>query len=389
MDSWHCNLPDTAEFSDQKYKVKFQPDYVARPTIGYTRDNFGRGFYGGSAISLSDMLGDHNSWSSLGYINGRITEAQVRAAYVNLSNRLNWARRPEPGAVLLPRAERSWSRPQDGRTTTSASPTSGASSFDRRSSRTLLPAEPVPAVRRQHGLANVDDAYPEVIEPYDPSAGLLTGDPFTRERTRAATPPSSSRRVAYVFDNSLPGYVGPFYGTRLRVERLAGGRRLEVHRSCWRTIRRYDTLVGPVHSGHPACSTIGRIGRDADQFRLFLGNTDLVSGNTSGSYRRNECLNATDPTPIPAVRARPAGGHPDRPRQRRAPVPDPVRWPDVPARRGFPPIEGALFYDIGHGVGPDASTRQVEPRAGRRSLERPDPDARPSAPRSGRTCSAS
>ena len=78
MDSVALNLPDTAEFSDQKYKVKFQPDYVARPTIGYTRDNFGRGFYGGSAIQLSDMLGNHNLLFSL-FINGRITEAQVGA----------------------------------------------------------------------------------------------------------------------------------------------------------------------------------------------------------------------------------------------------------------------------------------------------------------------
>jgi len=32
---------------------------VARPTIGYERDNFGRGFFGGTAISLSDILGNH------------------------------------------------------------------------------------------------------------------------------------------------------------------------------------------------------------------------------------------------------------------------------------------------------------------------------------------
>ncbi len=52
-------LPDTTEFTFKPYKVRFSADYVARPTLGYQRDNFGRGFFGGTAISLSDMLGNH------------------------------------------------------------------------------------------------------------------------------------------------------------------------------------------------------------------------------------------------------------------------------------------------------------------------------------------
>ena len=66
------------------------PDYIARPSIGYARDNFGRGFFGGSAISLSDILGNHQLVFA-GYVNGRIAEAQVLAAYANLSKRVNWA----------------------------------------------------------------------------------------------------------------------------------------------------------------------------------------------------------------------------------------------------------------------------------------------------------
>src|SRR5205814_7104270 len=83
-------LPDTSEFTFKPYHVRFSPDYVARPTIGYERDNFGRGIFGGTAISLSDMLGNHTMVFS-GAVNGRISEAQVLAAYINQVHRLNWA----------------------------------------------------------------------------------------------------------------------------------------------------------------------------------------------------------------------------------------------------------------------------------------------------------
>ncbi|HKW42191.1 MAG TPA: hypothetical protein VJN39_13150, partial [Gemmatimonadales bacterium] len=52
-------LPDTSEFTFRPYHTRFTPDYIGRPTIGYERDNFGRGFFGGTAIELSDILGNH------------------------------------------------------------------------------------------------------------------------------------------------------------------------------------------------------------------------------------------------------------------------------------------------------------------------------------------
>ena len=89
LDSANFSLPDTSEFTIKNYRVRYSPDYVARPSIGYARDNFGRGFFGGTAISLSDILGNHQLIFA-GYVNGRISEAQVLAAYANLSHRINW-----------------------------------------------------------------------------------------------------------------------------------------------------------------------------------------------------------------------------------------------------------------------------------------------------------
>ncbi len=90
LDSATLALPDTSEFTFRPYKVRFTADYVVRPTVGYARDNFGRGVFGGTAVALSDILGNH-SVVLAGSINGRISEAQFLGLYVNQSHRLNWA----------------------------------------------------------------------------------------------------------------------------------------------------------------------------------------------------------------------------------------------------------------------------------------------------------
>jgi outer membrane protein assembly factor BamA len=90
------------------------------------------------------------------------------------------------------------------------------------------------------------------------------------------------------------------------------------------------------------------MGSDADRFSVYLGYPDLLRGYTSGSFRRNECLNtAVDPqtvtgcaaldqlvgTSIATVNA-----------EVRFPILSPL-WEWLP--RGIPPIEGAVFYDAG------------------------------------------
>src|SRR5438093_12373800 len=69
---------------------RVRPGCAARATGGSQRVNLGRGFFGGTAISLSDILGNHTMVFS-GSVNGRLSEAQVLAAYINQAHRLNWA----------------------------------------------------------------------------------------------------------------------------------------------------------------------------------------------------------------------------------------------------------------------------------------------------------
>jgi Tol biopolymer transport system component len=342
LDSASYSLPDTSEFTIKDYRVRFSPDYVARPSIGYARDNFGRGFFGGTAVSLSDILGNHQLIFA-GYVNGRISEAQVLAAYANLSHRINWVAgiSQDPYYFLEPSEVRV------------GEPSSSENTFVTNVRRLVVRSAfgqayyPISRFRRIEGslrVANVDDALLSILEPYDPLFGNATRDP-TLETTNRPGVNYLQPSTALVFDNSLFGYTAPFYGRRYRLEfaQTLGDWKFSQVTADY---RRYDPIVGPLVFATRVLY-FGRIGRDADRFRIFGGSMDLIRGNTSGSYRRNECLNANDAgtqtgcaeldrlvgTQIGVASAE-------------------VRFPILTPQfgflpDGFPPIEGAIFYDIG------------------------------------------
>ena len=341
LDSTNVPLPDTAEFVVKDYKVQFRPDFVSRPTIGYTRDNFGRGFYGGSAIQLSDMLGNHNLIFAA-FINGRITEAMVNATYVNLERRVNWAVSvgQEPYYFLEPSF------------IVADSPQVGDRVFVTNLRRIVLRSVQAQALypvsrfaRFEAGMtaATISDRLQSIYEPYDAGTGFPTDNPTSRER---GLPGASyvEPELAYVFDNSLPGYVGPFYGRRYRlsVSQTIGGWRFFQGLADY---RRYDKIVGPLVFATRGLY-FGRIGRDAERFRIFLGNPDLLRGNTSGSYYNHECTTQDPNTTTGCVELDRLVG--TQIAVGSAEIRFPILTPQfkfVPA--GFPPIEGALFYDVG------------------------------------------
>jgi Tol biopolymer transport system component len=341
LDSARFNLPDTSEFSVKKYRVHYTPDYIARPSIGYSRDNFGRGFFGGTAVSLSDILGNHQLVFA-GYVNGRISEAQLLAAYANMTHRINWVAgiSQEPYYFYEP-SSISFDTPAPGLNTfvTNVRRLVVRSAFG----QAFYPINRFERLEGSLRFANVDDAVLSILEPYNPSSGFATDDPTLVTNNRPGVNyvlPST----ALVFDNSLFGYTAPFYGRRWRIE---VGQSMGDWNFTQITVdhRRYDKIAGPIIFS-TRLLYFGRIGRDADRFRIFAGSTDLIRGHTSGSYRRHECLNANDLNTQTGCAAldQLVGTQLG---VASAEVRFPILTPSMGAPQGFPPIEGAIFYDVG------------------------------------------
>ncbi|HEU5171288.1 MAG TPA: BamA/TamA family outer membrane protein [Gemmatimonadales bacterium] len=338
LDSATFALPDTSEFTQKDYHVSFSADYIARPSIGYVRDNFGQGIYGGSAIQLSDMLGNHNLLFA-GFVNGRITEAQILAAYANLSRRLNWAvgvqqepyfytdlsafvgNVPVPGEVSL------------------------VTDIRRLVFRSVFAQASYPFSRFQRlelGVrgTNVNEDVYRIVEPLNVFREV-TIQQFDVDNKSYFQP-----SAALVFDNSLFGYTGPFAGRRYR---FSAGQNI----GDWRftellgDYRRYDRIAGPVTFATRGLF-VGRIGRDEREFRIFAGIPELLRGHTSGSYRREECAAVSDPNTLTGCAAldrlvgtRIAVGSAEL----RFPLLTPQVFRNLPS--AVPPIEAALFFDIG------------------------------------------
>ncbi|MGQ0765694.1 MAG: hypothetical protein ACT4OZ_08510 [Gemmatimonadota bacterium] len=89
LDSASLALPDSSTFRSYDYRPGLQPEYIARPNVGYAQDNFGQGLSGGTAIILGDLLGN-NRVALAGQVNGRLSEAAFFASYTSLARRFQY-----------------------------------------------------------------------------------------------------------------------------------------------------------------------------------------------------------------------------------------------------------------------------------------------------------
>ncbi|HEX4574406.1 MAG TPA: BamA/TamA family outer membrane protein, partial [Gemmatimonadales bacterium] len=112
----------------------------------------------------------------------------------------------------------------------------------------------------------------------------------------------------------------------------------------------------------------GRYGRDADLFPQFVGTTELLRGYTAGSFLNNECV--TSPTTSGTtgcaeldqlIGSKLAVANAEL----RFPLTRSVVLGFLPV--GLPPIEGALFYDMG--LAWNSSSTVVWRRSAGQSLE--------------------
>lgn len=337
MDSADFALPDTSDFTFKKYKTTLSPEFFSRPQIGFVRDNFGSGVTGEAVIVLGDMLGDHQMIIGAS-LNGRVAETQALFAYMNRKNRLNWGLGFSQQPFFFFDNNEILDGPRQGEATF-------VTNFRRFVQRSVFGQVIYPFNRFQRfelglGANNIEDDTQSILEPFDPNTGFRTG-PARLVTTSNSSISYLEPSAALVYDNSLFGWVGPLRGQRYR---------LEVSQAVgdWRftqatvDYRRYDHLFGPFTLATRALY-FGRLGRDADQFQIFGGNTELIRGHTSGSYRENECLSGADPNSSSGCAAF------DQLIGSQVGVASAeLRFPlfgFLPV--GFPVFEGAFFYDVG------------------------------------------
>jgi len=149
-------------------------------------------------------------------------------------------------------------------------------------------------------------------------------------------------QLALVHDNSLFGWVGPFAGSRWRVEAAPsfGAWKFTSGLVDWRRYffaRPFTLALRGVF--------FGRFGRDADLFRQFLGSTDLLRGYTAGSLINNECLSSSTQSSCPELDQLIGSRLAVVNAELRFPLTRSLVLGFLPV--GLPPIEGAVFYDAG------------------------------------------
>jgi len=353
LDSVSLALPDTTEFTLRNYRVRFTPDYVARPTVGYQRDNFGRGIFGGTAVALSDILGNRTIVLS-GAINGRIAEAQFLGLFVNQAHRFQWAAGFQQDPLYF-YAGSAWSREDIDKTPGGTDSVDILTTSIRRFVirdgfvESYYPFTRFSRAELGFHAVNITDATLELQQGFfhgavgDPD----NGRPFTPIFNNVPGPSISyvQPSLSLVHDNALFGYVGYFAGSRSRfqVSPAFGTWQFTAGLADYRRyifVRPFTLAVRGL--------MFGRFGRDAERFPVFLGSTDFLRGYTYGSFRNNECI--ADPGNSSQtgcaeldqlIGSKIAVANVEL----RFPLTRSLVLGFLPI--GFPPIEAAVFYDAG------------------------------------------
>jgi outer membrane protein assembly factor BamA len=192
-----------------------------------------------------------------------------------------------------------------------------------------------------HGV-NITDATYAISDYYQYLGGGLVGG-YQGTRAATASNPSVSfaqPSLALVHDNSLFGYVGPFAGSRSRfqVSPTIGDWRFTAGLADYRRYLFFRPFTLAVRG-----FVFGRFGRDAGQFPIYLGTTELLRGYTTGSLRDHECGGSfTGCAEIQQlIGSKVAVANVEL----RFPLTRSLVLGFLPV--GFPPIEGAIFYDAG------------------------------------------
>lgn len=337
LDSGDLALPDTARFKRYDYRIHLAPDYVARPTVGYARDNFGSGVFGGTAIILSDMVGEQQL-ALAGSVNGSIQEAQVFTGYTNLGHRLQYStgifQTPyyvgeNPYYVEIPEGF------QESQIITRYIVRQGFGVG-------IYPFNRFTRMELAARLTNMDRTDLLYTRKLDGSGAQLT--PFQRRAVHAHSVNFAQPSIAYVSDNVLWGMTAPISGRRyrLQIQPAIGDYRWVSYLADY---RRYDPILFDYLTVATRLTANISTGRDADSTRQYLGWGDMLRGYDNQSFLSNDRSCPVN-SATRAYRCSPLQGSSlvYASAELRFPL---IRGGSIGGVVPIPTIEGAVFYDAG------------------------------------------
>ncbi len=292
LDSAAFALPDTNKFLDGRYPGKMRPEYISRPQVGYAQDNYGKGVYGGTAIVLSDLVGNKRL-TLAGGVNGRIEEAQVFAAYTSLASRFQYTTgiQQQPTFFLLAQSQ----------TAVSSSQAIQQQAIARYIQRSAFLAGLYPLNRFnrfEYGLSlnNIDRSLMFMSYGVDYAYGYTT-NVYIDSITNLASLNFVAPYAAFVHDNTINGYTGPIYGQRYRfeLEHAAGNLSWTNYNADY---RRYDAILFSYLTLATRVQTAIAVGSDSAEvnFPKYIGRADIIRGYDRENYYSNSCQSATSGT---------------------------------------------------------------------------------------------
>jgi Tol biopolymer transport system component len=285
LDSATFALPDTLQFRAYDYKPGLQPEYIARPSVGYAQDNYGRGLFGGTAIILGDLLGN-NRLALAGQVNGRFSEAFFYGAYTNLASRLQYT----VGAAQSPYFFLSnYAEDPVGDGTARIIQSYEIARYIVRQGFAIAMRPQNRFTRWEYGL-NANSVSRSIVvlrRLIDFNSGFAS-DFVTENVQNLGGFSYVAPYAAYVSDNTLFGYTAPISGRRFRfqVEPSVGNLQWTEFTADY---RRYVPILFNFLTFAWRTQANIAVGKDEYQFPKYIGRADFVRGYDREQFASQFC----------------------------------------------------------------------------------------------------
>jgi hypothetical protein len=279
--------PASAEYPDSDYKARLSLDAIGQPTVGVGADRFGAFAAGGLSFMWSDMLGDHQLFSTI-LITNRFEEIGGSAAYINRTSRWNWGLVAEQTPYVTGSFGQALTD-VDGQTAIVQQTRRVTQINQAASGLVQYPFSRAHRLEMAAGIRRISFDHDIETQFFSVATGRLI-DEFTETLPTPDALNLGETSAALVYDSSVFGATSPILGQRYRFElsQAAGALTysgvLTDYRRYFMPARPFTFAIRGLH--------FGRYGADSEDVRLsplFIGYPGLVRGYEIGSFTADEC----------------------------------------------------------------------------------------------------